>query len=63
MATKKLTLSSSDKMLAGVCGGLAAYFSINSTVVRIVYALLSFFTAIITGVIVYLILWLIMSKK
>lgn len=63
MATKKLTLSSSDKMLAGVCGGLAAYFSINSTIVRIVYALLSFFTAIITGVIVYLILWLIMSKK
>jgi hypothetical protein len=41
---KKLTRSRSDRMLAGVCGGLAAYFGLDPSLVRIGYALLTFFT-------------------
>ena len=58
---KKLRRSN-DKMIAGVCAGLAHYFDLDPTVIRIVYILLSIFTAF-AGVLVYLILWLIMHKE
>ena len=58
---KKLRRSN-DKMIAGVCAGLAHYFDLDPTVIRIVYVLLSIFTAC-AGVLVYLILWLIMPKE
>ena len=58
---KKLRRSN-DKMIAGVCAGLAHYFDLDPTVIRIVYVLLSIFTAF-AGVFVYLILWLIMPKE
>lgn len=59
---KKLTRSRSDRMLAGVCGGLANYFGLDPSLVRIGYALLTLFTAF-AGVIVYLILWLIVPEE
>lgn len=56
---KRLTKSSIDKKIAGVCGGLAQYFDIDSTIVRIV-----FFAAFIFGLgspgLIYLILWVVM---
>ena len=58
---KKLRRSN-DKMIAGVCAGLAHYFDLDPTVILIVYVLLSIFTAF-AGVLVYLILWLIMPKE
>lgn len=58
---KKLRRSN-DKMIAGVCAGLAHYFDLDPTVVRIVYVLLSIFTAF-AGLLVYLILWLVMPKE
>ena len=58
---KKLRRSN-DKMIAGVCAGLAHYFDLDPTVIRIVYVLLSIFTTF-AGVLVYLILWLIMPKE
>ena len=36
---KKLYLSRTDKKMAGVCGGLAAYLNIDSTVIRLLWAL------------------------
>ncbi len=59
---KKLTRSSSNKMLAGICGGLAEYFGLDSSLVRIGYAILTFFTAF-AGVPIYLIMWLIVPKQ
>ena len=58
---KKLRRSN-DKMIAGVCAGVAHYFDLDATVIRVVYVLLSIFTAF-AGVLVYLILWLIMPKE
>ncbi len=60
MAYKKLTLSN-DKKIAGVCGGIAEYLDIDPTVVRLVYALLTVFTAV-SGIIIYLILMLALPK-
>lgn len=56
---KKLTRSSSDKVVAGICGGLAERFGMDITLVRLIYVLISIFSAGFPGFIVYVILWLI----
>ena len=53
---KRLVRSSTDKKIAGVCGGLAEYFDLDPTLVRIVWLLLVLFAG--TGVLAYLILWI-----
>ena len=60
MNAKKLTRSS-NKVIAGVCGGLADYFGWDPTLVRIVYILLTVFTAF-AGVLAYVIMWIVMPK-
>ena len=62
MANKKLTRST-NKMLAGVCGGIAEFFDIDPTLIRVCYAALSVFSAAFPGLILYIILMLIMPKK
>ena len=57
---KRLNLSSVDKKFAGVCGGLAEYFEIDSTIVRLLVVLLAIVTAVFPVVIGYLAAWLIM---
>lgn len=56
---KRLSRSLKDKMIGGVCGGIANYFDVDPTLVRVGYILLSIFT-IFSGVIAYFILWLVM---
>lgn len=55
METKKLTRTAADKKLCGVCGGIAKYFNIDPTIVRLAYAALTFFSACFPGIILYLI--------
>lgn len=57
-----LRRSRTDKMVAGVCGGLASYLGLDSTLVRIAYVLLSIFT-VFAGLFVYLLLWLVMPNE
>lgn len=59
---KRLLRSSDDKWVAGVCGGIAEYFGWDTNIVRLVYLLLTIFTAF-SGLIVYLILWVLMPTK
>ena len=58
---KKLT-KSNDKKISGVCAGLAEYFDVDVTLVRVLYAVLTFFSAAFPGVILYIIMALIMPK-
>jgi|SRR5690242_4799694 phage shock protein C len=53
---KRLVRSSTDKKVAGVCAGLADYFDLDVTIIRIVWILAVLFAG--TGVLVYLILWI-----
>lgn len=64
MPTLKTPLrrSRSDRMLAGVCGGLAKYLGMDATVVRVVYVLVSVLTVAFPGILVYLIFWLIVPE-
>lgn len=59
MAEKKL-MRSSNKILAGVCGGIAEYFDVDPTLIRVIYAILAVFTTGFPGLLLYLILMLIM---
>lgn len=60
--TKRLTRSTHDRMLAGVCGGIADYFDVDSTLVRVAFVLLSVLSAAFPGLLVYLILWLVVPE-
>ena len=52
---KKL-LRSYNRILGGECGGIAEYFDVDPTVIRVAYALLSFFSAAFPGIVLYIIL-------
>ena len=58
---KKLYRSKSDKMLAGVCGGVAEYFNIDPTVIRVIWAVSSLFAFV--GVIAYIACAFIIPEK
>ena len=58
---KKLYRSRKDRMIAGVCGGMAAHFGIDPTWVRLLFILLFF--ALGSAMLVYLILWVIVPLE
>ena len=60
MQTHKLYRSQNDKMIAGVCGGLAEFFGLDVSLVRLLAILLALLGG--HGVLVYLILWIIVPK-
>ncbi|MFT3754189.1 MAG: PspC domain-containing protein [Paludibacter sp.] len=56
---KKLKRSK-DQMIAGVCAGIAEYFNMDKTLVRVIYAILAISSAGFPGLLLYIILWIIM---
>jgi len=62
MATKRLYLSNKDKKIFGVCGGLAQYFDVDSTVVRLIYVLFTLLSMGI-GIIFYIIAALVIPRN
>ena len=61
-AEKKLRRPRTGRMLAGVCTGIANYFALDPTVIRVVYTLATVFTAF-SGVIIYFLLMLIIPEE
>ena len=61
MGNKRLT-KSRNKVIAGVCGGLAEYFGFDYTLTRLLYSILTIFTAF-SGAVIYIILWIIMPDE
>ena len=61
--TAKRLVKSSDKMLSGVCGGLANYMDLDPTLARALFAIGSLLTGVVTGIIAYVILALIMPDS
>lgn len=60
--SKRLTRSQSQKMIAGVCGGIAEYLNADPTVVRIAWIVLSLFP-LIPGILLYIIAWMVIPKE
>jgi phage shock protein PspC (stress-responsive transcriptional regulator) len=60
---KRLERSATDRKIAGVCGGLAEYFDVDSTPVRVLWIILTLLPgAIVLGVVAYLAAWLVMPN-
>ncbi len=57
---KKLHKSSTDRVLTGVCGGLAEYFEVDSVLIRLIFIISIFIGGI--GIFVYIVLFFLMSK-
>lgn len=60
---KKLYRNSTDKMIAGICGGLGDYFNIDSTIIRLSAVVLLFITGIFPCIIAYIIAAIIVPVK
>lgn len=60
---KKLTLSNTDKKISGVCGGIAEYLEVDSTLIRLGWVLLSIFSAGFPGIIAYVLAAVIIPKE
>jgi phage shock protein C len=56
---KKLYRSSKDRKIAGICGGLGEYFSVDPTLIRLAFVFIALITAVIPMIVAYLIGWII----
>ena len=52
-----------DRMIAGVCCGLAHHFGLDVTLVRVLYVLVSVLSAAFPGILVYIILWIVIPEE
>ena len=53
---KRLVRSTNDRKVAGVCAGLADYFDLDPTIIRVLWVLAVFFAG--TGLLAYIVLWI-----
>ena len=60
---ERLYRSSSERMVAGVCGGFGEYFGIDPTIVRVIFVLATIVTVFLLGIAAYLALWLIIPSE
>jgi phage shock protein C len=54
---RKLYRSQNQRMIAGVCGGLAEYFNVDATLMRVLFLLLAVFGG--SGIVIYIVMWII----
>lgn len=59
---RRLMRSVLDKKIAGVCGGIADYFAVDPTVLRIVWAFVTLATGVLPGVAAYVVAWFLMPQ-
>ena len=59
---KRLYKSQTSKMLGGVCGGIAEYFNLDPTLVRLAYAFLSIFSACFPGILLYIVMCIVVPS-
>ena len=61
MSKKRIYRSGKEKVIAGVCGGVAEYFDIDPTIVRLIWVLIAL--AYGSGILFYLICWIVIPKN
>ena len=59
--TRKLYRSRTNRQVAGVCGGLAQYFNIDATLIRVLFILLAVLGG--SGLVLYLAMWIIVPEE
>jgi phage shock protein C len=59
--SRKLYRSRTDRKLAGVCGGLAQYFNLDATLIRVLFVVLAVLGG--AGLVIYLAMWIIVPNE
>ncbi len=62
MNEKRLTRSRKDRLIAGVCGGIADYFKLDPSLVRIGVVLICLITAVVPVTLIYGVMWFIIPE-
>jgi phage shock protein C len=60
--SRQLRRSRTNRQIAGVVGGLAEYFGVDPTLLRVIYVVGSLLSAAFPGLLVYLLLWLLIPE-
>lgn len=60
---KRLYVSTKDRTLAGVCGGIAEYYAVDSTLVRLAWVLMTFVTGLFPGLLAYIVAAIIIPTR
>ncbi|MES2135247.1 MAG: PspC domain-containing protein [Patescibacteria group bacterium] len=60
---KRLYKSSTDKVLAGICGGVGEYFDIDPVLIRVIWLLVVIFTGFVPGVLAYIVATFIVPER
>lgn len=63
MKNKTLYRTLNNRMLGGVCGGIAEYFTIDPSIIRIAFVLVTLFAGFVPGILLYVVLWIILPEK
>lgn len=63
MAKKKLLRSRTNRVLGGVCAGIGDYAGTDPTVIRVLWTLLTAFTAFFPGMLAYIVLWVLVPER
>lgn len=61
MTYKRFMRSSTDRKIAGVCGGLAEYFNMDSTLIRVLFAAFTLLGG--AGILIYLVTWILTPEN
>ncbi len=61
--SRSLRRSTQHRMIAGVIGGLAEFFGLDPTVLRVVYVVGSILSAAFPGILVYVLLWIVVPVR
>jgi phage shock protein C len=59
--TRKLYRSRTNRKLAGICGGLAQYFNLDATLIRVLFVVLAVLGG--SGLVIYLVMWIIVPNE
>ena len=63
MTAAPLRRSRTDRMIAGVCAGLARHFGLDTTLVRVLYVIVSVLSAAFPGILVYIVMWIVIPEE
>jgi phage shock protein C len=63
LARKRLIRPRADRKIAGVCAGLAEYFDLDITLVRVLWLVVTFFSGLIPGIVGYIVAWIVMPEE
>ena len=63
MIENKKLFRSRNGMIAGVCGGIAEFFGLDPTIVRLAYAVVMLLSVAFPGIIIYILCWIIIPKE